>query len=185
MKPQAIVFTWREVDVVDDHGEVWRTLAMVPIPRYGNVARRQFGDAGTEHTLAPFEERSMRSHSQYFCALGDYFDNLPHIENTPWPTEEHFRAWLLIETGWCEQKEFECINAMHARRLAEHIRIDEPYSRIKLHGKMVTVRKPKSQSVAAMGKRDFEESKRAVLTLAEGLTGISRTEMMKHAGRYA
>lgn len=184
-RPQPIAFVWREVDVIEADGEVTRTGAMVPALRYRNVAQRQFG-AGGEHVLEEVSERSMASHSQYFAALRDYFDNIPESMAARWPTADHFRRWLLIEAGWFDEKEFEMESDKHAKALAAFIRTEDVYARIAVcRGKTVIVRRAKSQSLKAMGKQDFQASKKAVLELAESLVGIPRTVAMKNAGRAA
>ena len=185
MKVQPIVYLWRVVEVVDEQGIVTRVRAMVPVPKYANVAKRQFGEEDGLHTLEQIGERSMASHNQFFAAINDHYDNLPERMAARWPSSEHFRKWLLVETGWCDEKEFDMESEVHAKRLGTFIRTEDDFARIRVVGRKVIVRKPKSQALAAMGKTDFEASKRAVLDLAEHLTGISRGEAMKHAGRSA
>jgi hypothetical protein len=184
-RTQPIAYVWREVDLIEADGEVTRTWAMVPSLRYRNVAQRQFG-AGGEHVLEPVSERSMASHNAYFAALNDYFDNIPERMEARWPTAEHFRKWLLIEAGWFDEKEFEMESEKHAKALATFVRTEDVYARIAVRrGKTVIVRRAKSQSLKAMGKLDFEASKKAVLDLAEQLVGVPRGVAMKNAGRAA
>lgn len=181
---QPIAFTWRDVDVIKTDGEVDRTGAMVPTLRYRNVAQRQFG-AGGEYVLEQVSERSMASHSHFFAALNDAFHNLPETVAPRWPTAEHFRKWLLVESGWFDEKEFDLISEKHAKALATFVRAEDVYARIAVHGKTVIVRRAKSQSLRAMGKDDFQKSKNDVLDLAEQFTGISRGQAMKNAGKSA
>ena len=155
--------------------------------------------------VEPVESRDMRKHNAFFAALGDHYDNLPeavafkrdpatnkfvldeHDLRIPvWPTEEHFRKWLLIETGYCEVKEFQCVNREHARRLAFFIRTEDSYARIGYHGETtVVVKKPLSQSLGSMKSQVFNECMKACLDLAEALTGVPRGVAMKNAGRSA
>jgi hypothetical protein len=182
---QPIAFTYRELDVIDrETGEITKLEAMVPSARYRNVAKRQFG-AGGEYVLDEVNERSLASHSQYFAALKDYFDNVPEKMAARWPSPVHFRRWLLVEAGWFDEKEFELFSEKHAKALATFIRTEDAYARLTIHGKKVIVRRAKSQSLKAMGKDDFEKSKRDVLELAEQLVGVPRRVAMKNAGRAA
>ena len=185
MKPQPIVFRWVEVMDPDasDSGEL--IMAMVPLLRYGNVAKRQFGDAGSEHVLEPSSERSMASHNQYFAALHDAFMNLPESVSARWPTEEHFRKWLLIEAGYFDERELTFLTDKKAIEAATFIRELDAYARIHPHGCKVLIQRARSQSLSAMRKEEFEASKKAVLELAEQFTGVSRTQAMKEAGRSA
>lgn len=182
--PQPIAFIWKEVaDPDEGTGEL--SLAMVPAARYRNIAKRQFGAPGSEHVLEPIQERSMASHSQYFAALKDSFDNLPENVAARWPTPQHFRKWLLIEAGYFDEKEMHFPNAEKALDAANYIRGLDEYARIHPHGYTLLIRRAKSQSLSAMGKREFEESKRAVLDLAERFTGVPRGQAMREAGRSA
>jgi hypothetical protein len=171
MKKQPVVFTWSGA-------------AMVPLPRYLKVAERQFV-VGEEYPMELIEERSQASHNAYFAALHDGFQNLPEKIAARFPTEMHLRRWLLIETNWFDEKEFDMLSEQKARELALWVRTEEEYARIHVHGTKVIVRRAKSQSRAAMGKADFEASKRACLDLLEAMTDVPKGSLMKNAGRAA
>lgn len=184
MRIYPVGFVWRKVDVILGDGEVVRAMAMVPLARYDNVAKRQFAE-GEDYTLTPLEERSMASHRQYFAALKSGFDNLPENIAARWPSAEHYRKWLLIETGFFDEKEFDEASILHAKRLATFIRTEDVYARITVRGTTVIIRRAKSQAVPAMSKVDFEASKRAVLELNDHLTGVEPGTHMREAGRHA
>lgn len=189
MRTYPVVFRWLEVDVIDGDGIVHRQMAMVALPRYGNVCKRQF-EAGEEYVLAPIEERLMASHRQFFAAIRDGFMNLPEKIAERWPTDTHLRRWLLIETGYFDEKEFDCPDEKFARRLATFIRTEDEYARISVHRPSgqgdswrVIVRRAKSQAVPAMKKQEFEASKKDVLDLLEHLTSVPRGTLKREAGR--
>lgn len=184
MRPQAIAFSWQEVDVTGPDGEVSRTGAMVPSLRYRKVAERQFG-AGGEYILEPVEERSMALHSRYFATLHEYFQNIPEKMQVRWPTEKHFRAWLLIESGWFDENEFNLGSDKQAMNLAKLCRLQDAYARISVHGNRIIIRRAKSQSRKSMGAADFKRSQEEVLDLAGQLVGVPRTVAMKNAGKAA
>jgi hypothetical protein len=180
---QPVHFTWREVDITDADGVVTRTYAMVPSLRYRRIAERQFGGGG-EYALEPVTERSAASHSQYFAALHDLYQNVPEQMQARWPNEAHFRAWLLMETGWCNEFECKKESLPHVKKFLLDNKLE--FARLfNLKNGMVLVRYPKSQSRKAMGSADFERSKKDVLDLASSLVGTTRTEAMKNAGRAA
>jgi hypothetical protein len=184
VKTYPVVFVWRKVDVVCDDGEIVRQLAMVPMARYGNVCARQFAE-GEDYPLVIQEERSMASHKQYFAAINDGFHNLPEKIAARYPSAEHLRKWLLIETNWHEEKEFPLTSEKAAKSLCTFIRAEDDYVRIFQRGSLVIVRKAKSQSMAAMGKEAFEKSKRDVLDLLEAMISVPRNTLMKEAGKSA
>lgn len=183
-RPQAIAFSWREVEFADADGEIIKTGAMVPSTRYRKVAERQFG-AGGEYVLEPVEERSMALHSRYFATLHDLFQNVPEKMQARWPTEKHFRAWLLIECNWFNEDEFELGSDKQAMNLAKLIRTEDAFARISVHGNKVIIRRARSQSRKAMGAVDFKKSQEDVLDLAGQLVGVSRSVAMKNAGKAA
>jgi len=186
-------FTWREVQIVDEDGVVSRRHVMDPNPRYDNVAKRQF-HAGEEYTLVIAEARSRKSHNGYFAQLSDAFDNLPETMAARWPTSEHMRKWILIETGWFDEKDFE-FEGVHARRDAQRlgtfIRTEDEYARISLHRAgdrkvRVIVRRAKSQAMDAMrDKATFEASKKDVLGWLEHAIGVERGTLEREGGMSA
>jgi hypothetical protein len=176
---RPIYFIWREVEVIDQQGVVEKRLAMVPADRYRRTAEREFKFG--EYPLAVQEERSIASHRQYFAAIKDGFRNLPENISARFPSAEHLRKWALVETNWCDEEEFEMESVAHAKRLALYLRKGDDYARISVHGERVIVRKPKSQSISAMGKEPFQKSKRDVLDLIESMIRLPRGALMKNA----
>lgn len=188
MRILPVVFVWQEVDVVDEQGVVSRRHAMVPQVRYVNVAKRQYHDR-EEYPMVPLEARSRKSHNAYFAQVNEAFDNLPEPLAPRWPTSEHMRKWLLIETGWFDEKEFDCDTEIMAKRLATFIRVQDSFARILIHkmakGFKLIVRRAKSQSIDSMSGTDFEKSKNDVLGLASSMIGVTTTELKRNAGRSA
>jgi hypothetical protein len=187
-RKQPIVYNWKQVEVTDEHGEIQRVHAMVPLLRYHNVAQRQFAE-GAEYILAEVEERSRASHNHYFAALHQGFENLPEKIQARFPTIEHMRAWMLIETGCCEEKEFRLANETERKRLGTFIRTQSRYARLTptmIDGfPVLIVRTPLSQSMREMGKREFEASKKKVLDLLEAFVGVPLGTLMKNAKESA
>lgn len=186
-------FTWREVEIIDADGVCSRRRVMDPNPRYDNVAKRQFHD-GEEYTLVILEARSRKSHNGYFAQISDAFDNLPETMSARWPTSEHMRKWVLIETGWFDEKEFEFegVNAARdARRLGLFIRTEDDFARIfpvqiEPRKWKVIVRRAKSQAMDAMRtKETFEASKKAVLDWLEHAIGVERGTLAREGGMSA
>lgn len=202
MKINPVNFVWRSLDVVKDDGQIVCVKVMVPAPRYAALAARQYAE-GEEYTLDQVEERSMASHRQYFAALKSGYDNLPErvfyrtkadgtfvLDETrnrvpKWPTMEHYRKWLLIETGWFDEKEFAEANVTYAKRLATWIRTEDVYARIFVRGSTVVVQRAKSQALPAMKKPDFEQSKKDVLALNDALSGVEPGTHWREAGNAA
>jgi hypothetical protein len=183
MKKLPIAYVWREVEYVSDDGEIQRGFAQVPLARYHNLAASQF-DEGEEYLLEEIEPRSMKSHRHFFVMVKEHFDQLPERLSERWPTPEHFRKWCLCETGWYDEKEFELASKRQAMALGTFIRTEDSFARIIIRDARVLVLKAKSQSLKAMGRKDFEASKKDVLALAEEFTGIPTSTMKREAGRH-
>lgn len=192
MRPSPVVFRWLEVDVIDGDGVAHRQMAMVAHPRYASICKRQF-HAGEEYPLTILEERSRASHNQFFAALQEGFDNLPESIQARWPTADHMRKWMLIETGWFDEKEFDFEGRSAERKakmLGAFIRTEDAYARISTiaidGGYRVIIRRAKSQSMPEMRtKAEFEASKKAVLDLLESFTNVPRGTLMREAGKSA
>jgi hypothetical protein len=179
-----VVYKWCMVDVLDGAGEVHATWAMVPTPRYEGLAYKQYA-AGEEYALTLLEARSRASHNHFWASLQNGFDNLPDNIAARFPSVEHMRAFLLIECGWCDEVEFDLASESEAKKLAARTRTESPYARIHRHNRTLIVRYPKSQSAKAMGKADFEASKKATLDLLEGMIGVPLGSLSQEAGRAA
>jgi len=176
-------FIWREMHDAAT-GEL--RMVMVPEPKYANLARRQF-HPGETYPLVVLEPRSRASHSHFFAALHDAYVNLPETISARWQNQEHFRKYLLIETGWFDEEEFRFDSALYAKRFATFYRKEKgaDYVRIiipKSSPTTVIIQTAKSQSAAAMGKKDFTDSKRDVLDLAASFVGTTAAELHKQAG---
>ena len=188
MRAYPVTFTWQKVDLVDgEDGTAVRAWAMVPQPRYHNICQRQFA-VGESYPLQVVEDRSMASHKQYFAAINEGFKNLPENIAARFPSAEHLRKWLLVETGWHEEKEFECASAKHAKALCTFIRTEDDYVRIsnpKNHPTTVIIRKARSQALASMGKALFEQSKKDVLDLLESMVNVPKGTLMREGGMNA
>lgn len=163
---------------------VWDGDHMVPAPRFVPLCNKQFA-VGEVYPMVPLEERSMKSHSQFFAALHDGWLNIPESMAARWPTEEHLRKWCLIETDFFNEQEFEWPTEREARRFAVFYRRIDDFARIFPAGKKVIIRYAKSQSLKAMGKEQFQASKKAVLDLIESITGVPTGTLMKEAGKSA
>lgn len=176
-----INFTWRELDVMVDGGEVVRLCAMVPKPGAAMTqAKRQY-EADEEYALGPVEERSQASHNAFFAELHQYWSNLPEKIAARWLNESHFRYWCLIETSHYVESEVDCASEKHATQLVAIIKSFDVYARFMIRGSKVIIRRAKSQSRKSMKKAEFEQAKRDVLDLAASFVSVSPAQMRQHA----
>ena len=139
----------------------WDGLTFHPAGDYWERLARSQLTQGEMVVLSPVEERTAKSHNHYFASLRDIWQSLPDMLLASYPTPEHMRKRALIETGWCDIEDW---IPGKGKSFAT-----DGYCIMISRGGVVRVYKPKSQGVKAMGKRDFEQSKRDVLDWCEGL----------------
>jgi hypothetical protein len=124
---------------------------------------------GERYTLAPHQARSMETHNHYFAALQEIWENLPEELALRYPTAEHMRKLALIHKGYHTNQDFVAASKAEAIRLAAFCRQFDEYALVITKEAVVTVYRPKSQSMRAMGKAEFGKSKQDVLDYCEGL----------------
>jgi hypothetical protein len=161
-------------------GEAFRPAA----PLFVRQAQDRF-TPGEKYSLVEYLERSATSHRHYFIALNEAWQNLPETVAGEYPTVEHLRKRALIMTGYRDERSIMCADAAEATRFAAFIKPTDDFSVVSVHGPAVVVWTAKSQTYKAMGKRDFNASKDAVLGYAWGLCGVDPETGNKQAGRAA
>jgi hypothetical protein len=144
----------------------------VMVPRSRAQADKWYGD-GEVVALERFEQRSISSHNHEFAVLASAWENLPSEFYADYPTPEHFRKRLLIEAGYCTVEKIVFSTAQDAIKAAALAMAVDDYNVATADGRTFTRYIAKSQSMKAMGKKDFQASKQAVLELAAAKIGVS------------
>lgn len=157
---------------------------LVPVKRFQREAMKRY-EAGQTYLIETREERSLASHGHFFASLHECWQNLPENEAERFPSVERLRKWCLIKSGYADERQIVCASKAEAQRVAAFIRPMDEYAIVLASEAVVTVYTAKSQSMRAMGKKDFGESKDAVLSLAWSLVGMQPEEAAPHIGRAA
>lgn len=100
----------------------------------------------------------------------------------PWAqSDEHLRKYALIRTGFCstQQQAFGSHAAAIAGAALVRSSPNEEYTLVSVQGATVHVFRPESQSVRAMGKERFQESKTAIMDFIAGLLGCTPDQLPK------
>jgi hypothetical protein len=160
----------------------WNGQAMVPL--HPRLAAKHFG-AGEVVKLEVREDRSAKSHRYYFAALNEAHANLPEDKAERWPTMQHLRKYALIHCGYRDERSIVCASKAEALRLAGFIKPMDGFAVVTVREAVVTVYTAKSQSVRAMGKKEFEESKRRVLDFVARLIGTDSATLQRHTSEAA
>jgi hypothetical protein len=152
----------------------WDGEAFVPANTYQARIASQAYEVGQAVAMAPFEDRSRASHNHEFAWLSEAWNSLPECHSCQsWAaTPEHLRKYALIRTGFCNSIEVVAGSHAAALRVAAAFRSVDEYAVATVSGQTVTYLTAKSQSTRAMDKRQFQESKTAILEFIAGLIGV-------------
>ena len=160
----------------------WDGRAMIPL--HPGVAARQY-EAGETYRLEVREERSPASHNHFFAVVTEGWQNLPEHLSERFPTPDHLRRWLLIKAGYHDERSIPAPSQALALRIAAFVRPMDDYAVVIVREATVSVFTAKSQSMRAMGKQDFQQSKEAVLDALAALIEVERRVLEANAGRAA
>lgn len=163
---------------------VWDGNNMVPLPRFKRLCDSQFA-VNEEYPLMIVENRSQASHNHYFAALHEAYLNLAEEYAQEFDSEEHLRHWCLCKTGYCTTTTYVLNTAADAQQLRDALKKANASTIVGVAGNVAKVYTPMSQSLAAMKKQAFEDSKRAVLDLVASMARTTPADLKKNAGRSA
>lgn len=127
---------------------------------------------GEVYKLIEHHERSDASHRHFFVSIKNAWDNLPDERLDDYPTPEHLRKKALIACGYADHRDHICASKNEARKLRAFIKPMDDYAIIECRENIVRVWTARSQSVKAMGAKDFQESKQKVLDWLDDLLGV-------------
>lgn len=160
----------------------WDGETMIPLqPRLAD----KYYVVGETYRLEPRDDRSKASHDHFFAAVQEAWQNLPEGLVLQLPTADHLRKFALIRTGYCDARSVVCASKAEALRFAAFIRPLDDFSVVTAAECVVTVYTAKSQSMRAMGKKTFQESKDKVLDIVSAMIGINAGELKKNVGKAA
>ncbi len=160
----------------------WDGEAMVP--KRPRLADLQY-TIGEVYRLGVIEERSANTHNHYFASLAESWRNLPDDLAERFQTVEHLRKYALIKAGYFDERSIVCASKAEARRVAAFVEPMDGYALVSVHEAVVRVYTAKSQSHKAMGARDFQASKTAVLEIVSAMIGSSPAEVRANVGKAA
>jgi len=146
----------------------WDGEAMVPLRRFHNIANAEF-TVGERYRMEAQEQRSLNSHNHYFATLQNIWENLPENFGDRIPSVEHMRKWALIRCGFRDERSIVCASKAEAERMAAFVKPMDDFAIVIAQEATVIVYTAKSQSMKAMGAKDFQKSKEAVLDYCNGM----------------
>lgn len=117
-------------------------------------------------------ERSQKTHKHQFAWVREAWKTLPEHLEQEFASPDHLRKWALIQAGYYDEKIIDVGTKAGAERVAAFVRGDDEFAHVVARGGVVVVRKAQSQSVAAMGARQFQASKSAILDIISNLLEV-------------
>lgn len=162
----------------------WNGEAFVPWRRFADECDKLLV-VGLDYVLEVQEDRSEAEHRFYFAAVNKGWKNLPEKLDKEFASPDQLRKWCLIKAGYrnVDIEVFESESAaIQALRYAMK-RKQKDFSIIEQRGPTLTELTAKSQSLKAMGKKDFQESKAAVLDIIAGMIGVRPEQLLTEAQR--
>lgn len=146
---------------------------------------RQFfeGQTGNLAILVLDEARTDKDHAHYFACIKVAFDNLPEDIAGDFKSAEHLRKWALVKAGYCTTANAVCKSRAEAQRLAACTKLIDEYIVATIDKRVVTIYRPLSQAYDQMTKKDFKQSKNAVLDVLSKLIGTDVDELLRSVPR--
>ena len=163
---------------------IWTGNSFIPDEQSLFRCRQNLGE-GEVVLLQRHEDISQATMGHYHVTLTDLWRQLPENLMSEYPTYDAFRAKLLIKAGFCHMKDMVTESPATARAVAGFARAINPYSVVEVRGNVIRVFTARSQSKAAMNKKEFQASKDAVLEIAAGLVGVTVDQATKGARSHA
>lgn len=136
---------------------------------------------GEVYRMVEHHDRSANSHRHYFAVIADAWRNLPDSMLQEFPTAEHLRKKLLVKAGYADERSIVCASKAEAQRVAAFIKPMDEYAVVIVREAVVRVYTAQSQSMRAMGKKAFQESKTKVMDAIDDLLGVERGATAKNA----
>lgn len=149
----------------------WDGESFAPLPRFARLADKQFV-VGEQYRLEVCEERSRASHNFFFASISEAWKNLPDDLAERFQTPDHLRKFALIKSGYHDERSVVCASKAEAQRIAAFIKPIDDYAIVVVNEATVRFFTAKSQSMKAMGKKDFAASKTAVLDVVSAMIGV-------------
>jgi hypothetical protein len=162
----------------------WTGMAFEPLPRDRSACLQAY-ETGRCYRMTEHQDRSRQSHDHYFAALAEAHGNLPEHVTARLPTPEHLRKFALIRTGFADNRTLVASSKAEAMRLAAFLRPMDEFAIVTVEGATVSVWTAQSQSMRAMGRARFQDSKTKVLDCVASMIGTDPGTLSREAGKAA
>lgn len=157
----------------------WDGDAFVPVSqRFAKLADKFFV-VGEIYAMVVEHPRSVASHNHQFAWLHEAWMSLPEDIGYLYPTEDHLRKRALIEAGYYTETAVDAGTRAAALRVAAAVPALDEFAFARVEGPIVLIRRAKSQSMRAMGAKQFYESKTAILAIIADMLSVSPEDLRR------
>ena len=162
---------------------IWTGDSFIPIKRHAKLCDERYV-VHERYELEVTQGRSTKTHNHEFAWLAEAWASLPEkYQFEPWAqSTEHLRKKALISTGFCTTETFACGTRAEAMRWASILRSDDEFALISLQGTTIHRFRALSQSKRAMGAKEFQRSKTAVIDYIANLLEVPAQELERAEG---
>lgn len=136
---------------------------------------------GEIYAWVEHHDRSANSHNHFFASIGNSWKTLPEELTEQYPTADHLRKKALVWKGWRDERTIVCASKAEAERVAAFVKPMDDFAVVTRVDAVVRVWTAKSQSMKAMGAKDFQQSKQDVLDFIDDLLGVERGASAQNA----
>lgn len=157
----------------------WNGEALCPAGAHWIRLANEHYVIGECYRIEPYEDRSSATHNHFFACVAESWRNLPEDLVERFPTPDHLRKWALIKAGFRDERSVVCRSKAEAQRIAVFIQPMNDYAIVTARECVVIVYTAKSQSMRAMGKKEFQISKQAVLGIVSDMIGVTLDELRR------
>lgn len=157
----------------------WEGDAFIPASvHWARQADKQFV-VGELYRMAEQHDRSTNSHRHFFAVIADAWRTLPDQMLEQYPTSEHLRKKALVWKGYRDERTIVAASQAEAERMAAFVKPMDDFAVVTVRDAVIRVWTAKSQSVKAMGAKEFQQSKSDVLDFIDDLLGVERGSVAK------
>jgi hypothetical protein len=136
---------------------------------------------GEVYQMVEHHDRSQASHNQYFALIAEAWQSLPDHMLAEYPSPEVLRKKMLVRAGYADERSIVCASKAEAHRVAAFIKPMDEFAVVTVREAVVRIYTAQSQSMKAMGKQAFEQSKAKVIGAVADLLGIEAENLGRAA----
>lgn len=145
-------------------------------------ARRLDYGQGEIITVEEVQERSLKSHAHFFAELNSAWKTLPEHLADNFASVHHLRKWALIKAGYRTESHLTGFRTnAEAVATAAFIGKLDGFAICEVRDRTITVYQAESQSMRAMKKERFQQSKDDVLRIIGELIGADPASISEAA----